>query len=83
MKNFKTRVQRAVYITFSSTRADKVWNSLSNDRAINELKSRLRRDWTRHPDLYIHRPLIYKMTVNLNGNENRIVIVELFILSVC
>jgi len=33
-----------------------MWNSLSEDtvqaRTVNELKSRLRRDWRGHPDLY-------------------------------
>ena len=38
---------------FFSTRVVKMWNSLSEvtvqARTINELKSRLRRDWTGHP----------------------------------
>ena len=41
---------------FFSTRVVKMWNSLSEDtvqaRTVNELKSRLRRDWRGHPDLY-------------------------------
>ena len=40
---------------FFSTRVIKMWNSLSEDtvqaRTVNELKSRLRRDWRGHPDL--------------------------------
>ena len=54
----KRQTQRATGYRhhFFSTRVVKMWNSLSEDtvqaRTINELKSRLRRDWRGHPDLY-------------------------------
>ena len=54
----KLQTQSATgYRHYFSTRVVTVWNSLSDNtvqaRIINELKSRLRRDWTGHPDLYI------------------------------
>ena len=54
----KLQTQRATGYRhhFFSTRVVKMWNSLSDDtvqaRTVNELKSRLRRDWRGHPDLY-------------------------------
>ena len=54
----KLQTQRATGYRhhFFSTRMVKMWNSLSEDtvqaRTVNELKSRLRRDWRGHPDLY-------------------------------
>ena len=54
----KLQTQRATGYRhhFFSTRVVKMWNSFSEDtvqaRTITELKSRLRRDWRGHPDLY-------------------------------
>ena len=51
---------------FFLTRVVKMWNSLSDDtvqaRTVNELKSRLRRDWRGHPDLYT--PVITNFQIN-------------------
>ena len=54
----KLQTQRATGYRhhFFSTRVVKMGNSLSEDtvqaRTVNELKSRLQRDWRGHPDLY-------------------------------
>ena len=54
----KLQTQRATGYRhhFFSTRVFKMWNSLSDDtvqaRTVNGLKSRLRRNWRGHPDLY-------------------------------
>ena len=54
----KLQTQRATGYRyhFFSTRVVKVWNSLSDSTVqattVNELKSRLRRDWRGHPDLF-------------------------------
>ena len=49
----KLQTQRATGYRhhFFATRVVKMWNSLSAT-TVNELKSRLRRDWRGHPDLY-------------------------------
>ena len=54
----KLQTQRATGYRhhFFATRVVKMWNSLSDNTVqattVNELKSRLRRDWRGHPDLY-------------------------------
>ena len=54
----KLQTQRAIGDRhhFFSTRVVKMWNSLSEDtvqaKTVNELKSRRRRDWRGHQDLY-------------------------------
>ena len=54
----KLQTQRATGYRhhFFATRVVKMWNSLSDDTVqattVNELKSRLQKDWRGHPDLY-------------------------------
>ena len=55
--------------TFFSTRVINAWNSLSEDTiqttTVNHIKSKLRREWKDHPDLYS-----YHFTKQTNRNNN-------------
>ena len=66
----KLQTQRATGYRhhFFSTRVVNMWNCLSENtvqaRTVNELKSRLRRDWRGHPDLYNYNFSNYPASTN-------------------